>query len=344
MKLPYQQLEKHVTQQLAACYLISSDELLLVQEAMDLLRSTAQKNGFSERIRLFAESDPDWGKLLYAHLHNLSLFSTKRILEFDLRGAKFNQANSEILQTYANQPQPNTLLLMHTHKLDKKNEQSQWYKTVEKNGVVIPIWPIHHEQLPQWILQRAKKINLNLTAKAALWLAQQVEGNLFAAATEIEKLSLLQTHDTLDEQALEKIITEDARFDVFQLVDSLLIGNSKRALHILNNLFADGTEPTLVLWAITRELRILADISKQMQQGTALTVLFNKFQIWEKRQASMRAFLKRYSYEQCWEFLLIAAEIDRIIKGGTVGNVRDALEQLILSITGNGIMISGSCS
>ena len=128
---------------------------------------------------------------------------------------------------------------------------------------------------------------------------------------------------------------------MFQLVDSLLIGNSKRALHILNTLFADGTESTLLLWAITRELRMLSDISKQMQQGTALTVLFNKFHIWEKRQAAMRAFLKRYSYEQCWGFLLSAAEIDRIIKGATAGNVRDALEQLILSITGNGIMRSG---
>ncbi len=330
MKLPYQQLEQHLAKQLASIYLVCGDELLLVQETVDLIRSKAQKIGFSERLRIPVEAGNDWGKLLYANAHSLSLFAEQRILELDLRGVKLNQANNEILTSYAENPVPHTLLLISIGKLDQKTEQSRWYKSIDKKGIVIPIWPVTAEQLPQWIMQRAKKANLLLSQKAALWLAGCVEGNLLAAAQEIEKLCLLQPEGTLDEEALENIVMNHAQFDVFNLVDSLLVGNSKRALAILKNLFAEDTEPTLILWAITRELRTMAELLKQTQQGVALSSLFSQFRIWEKRQPSVRAFLKRTTVARCWEWLLHAAKIDRIIKGAEMGHIQNELECLVL--------------
>lgn len=335
MKLALQQLEQHVAKQLAPIYLISGDEILLVQEAVDLLRHSAQKKGFSERMRISAESGADWGKLLYANAHSLSLFSEQRILELDLRGAKINQANSEILQSYAHSPAFNTLLIMYSNKLDAKVEQSKWYKAIDKNGIVIPVWPIVAAQLPQWIMQRAKKSQLALTNQAAALLAQQVEGNLLAASQEIEKLCLLQSKNTIDDKALEEMISNHAHFDIFNLVDSVLSGDGKRSLHILQNLLAEDTEPTLIIWALTRELNIMAEINQQVRQGKPLPSLFSQFRIWEKRQPSVRAFLKRCTSSHCWDFLLHAAQVDRVIKGAESGNIQNELERLVLNITGN---------
>lgn len=335
MKLALQQLEQHATRSLAPIYLISGDEILLVQEAVDLVRSIAQKKGFSERVRMTAEAGSDWGKVLYSSARSLSLFAEQRILELDLRGVKFNQASSEMLQDYAENPAENTVLIIYIHKLDAKTEQSKWYKAIDKKGMMIPVWPVNTEQLPQWIMQRAKKSHLMLTAKAASRLAEQVEGNLLAAAQEIEKLGLLQINGEIDEKMLEEIIANLAHFDIFNLVDSVLSGNGKRSLHILQNLFAEDTEPTLVIWALTRELNTLAEIHLQVKQGVALSTLFGKFRIWEKRQAPVRAFLKRCPPSHCWDFILQAAQIDRIIKGAETGNVQDALERLVLNMAGS---------
>jgi DNA polymerase-3 subunit delta len=335
MKLAIQQLEQHLAKQLASIYFISSDEILLVQEAVDLVRNAAQKKGFSERVRISTESSSDWGKLLYANAHSLSLFAEQRILELDLRGVKSNQANNEILQSYAENPPENTLLIISSHKLDAKVEQSKWYKAIEKKGIVISIWPITALQLPQWIIQRAKKSQLILTPKAAEQLAEQVEGNLLAASQEIEKLCLLKPEGTLDEHALQDIIANHAHFDIFNLVDSVLIGNGKRSLHILQNLLVEDTEPVLIIWALTRELNTMAEIQKQIELGILLPALFSQFRIWEKRQPPVRAFLKRNSLKRCWDFLLQATEIDRIIKGAEVGNVRDELERLVLNMAGS---------
>lgn len=357
MKLNAQQLAAHLSKNLAPIYIVSGDEPLLTQEALDLIRDAAIRAGFSERVRISVESGTDWGNLFYAHAQSFSLFSAKRILELDLTTVKLNAAASKILQEYAQKPPEDALLLIRANKLDSKTEQSQWYKALDKNSVIIPIWPIPIEQLPAWITQRAKKINLNITKGAAELLAELVEGNLLAAAQELEKLSLLQpgsaqasvteshtlaqntqgklanSSGMIDQQTIENAIIDNAHFDIFTLVDSALAGNCQRSLRILDNLAAEDVEPTLILWAFAREIRTLADMAKQIQQGISLASLFPKYRIWEKRQSPVRAFLQRHKLESCWKLQAHAANIDRIIKGAEIGNVWDALRQFILECT-----------
>ena len=332
MKLAYPQLAQHLTRNLAPIYLVSGDELLLVQEAVDALRAAAIKAGFSERIATTAESQSDWAKLLYTDTHSISLFASKKLVELNLTHIKLNNTQAKIFEDYACQPLANTLLIIITNKLDTKAEKTAWYKALEKNGIILPIWPVPAEQLPQWIMQRAKKINLQLTLPAAERLATLVEGNLLAAAQEIEKLSLLYPDKILDHQAIENAVMDNARFDIFNLVDSALLGDRARCLRILHNLAEEGIEPTLILWALTRELRVLADIQKQLQQGIALPTLLNKARIWEKRQAGCRAFLQRHTQRSCWKLLICAAKLDRVIKGVERGNMWDELEALIIQL------------
>src|SRR6185437_13595456 len=130
--------------------------------------------------------------------------------------------------------------------------------------------------------------------QAALELAQMVEGHLLAAAQEIEKLSLLQ-QAAIDLPTIENSVTDHARFDIFNLVDSALAGDSNRSLRILDNLLTSHIEPTLLLWAITRELRTLADMKHSLNKGGTLANIFNQFRVWEKRKSSVSFFLKRQS-------------------------------------------------
>lgn len=338
MKLSYPQLIPHLAKALAPLYFISSDELLLAQESVDAIRNAAEQAGFTERVAITAEPGMDIEKLIYENAHGLSLFATKRIIELNLCHIKFNQATGKIIESYAQKPLTDTILIIYTHKLDTKLEKSTWYQTIEKNGITLPLWPIQAEQLPAWIMQRAKKLNLTFTKTAAELLAHEVEGNLLAAAQEIEKLCLLAPNGTIDEHTIDAAVTDNARFDIFNLVDSTLIGNHQRSLRILRSLATEDTEPTLVLWALTREIRTLANMLTQIKQGIPLATLFTKFRIWDKRQPSVRAFIKRHQPATCWTLLLSAAKIDRIIKGSEIGNTWEELENLTLNIASNGII------
>ncbi|MES2219027.1 MAG: DNA polymerase III subunit delta [Pseudomonadota bacterium] len=338
MKITYPQFEQQINKNLAPLYLIHSDELLLVKEAVDLLRCAARKAGFDERISLSIDSGTDWGKLLHTEIYARSLFANKRLIELHLADTKPNPAANKILKEISAQFPADTLLLITANKLDSKTEQTTWYKALDKIGVTLPIWPIATAQLPGWIMQRAKKAGLTMTADAASLLALQIEGNLLAAAQEIEKLLLLDTGTVIDVDTITSAVTDSARFDIFNLVDSALLGDGERSLRILQHLQGEAAEPVLVLWALARELRTLAELQKQLQKGTALATLFSKYRIWEKRQPNVRHFLQKHPLPQCRDMLSDCSRIDRIIKGATPGNTWDALQQLTLKMSGNDII------
>lgn len=336
MKISLQQLESQLTKNIAPIYLVSSDELLLVQETVDLIEKAAKNAGFTERTLIAAESNSDWGQSLYSSTHCMSLFAAKQLVELNLHHTKFSANTTKALQEYASNPPTDAVLIIRTNKVDGKTEKSAWFQALEKKSVFISLWPIPAAQLPQWISQRAKKQGMTLSKDSAELIANQVEGNLLAAAQEIEKLFLYELSNTEKKSStsslsvLKDVQNDNARFNVFDLVDSVLAENHKRSLRILNNLAAEDTEPTLILWALTREMRTLTEIIRQIKKGISLATLFNQLHVFEKRQALIRNFVQRHTYEQCTEWLLKSAAIDRIIKGVEKGSVWDEFEKLIL--------------
>lgn len=329
MKLTYYQLEPHLNKSLAPVYIISGDEILLKQDALQLIRKTAKQAGFSERIRISPEAGFDWEQL-YSMLYSGSLLAEKRIIEFDFRDIAPPKAASAILQEYAKNPNPNNLVSIDIEKADDKIQKSAWFKALEAVGMVVNIWPIPRDQLPQWIMNRAKKYKLQLNHDAANVLADYVEGNLIAAAQALEKIYLLKPEQAINAQLIETILTDESHFTVFDFIENLIAGDKSRALHILETLQNDGTEAVLILWAITRELRLLADWSQQIKHGSTFDSIFQKYRVFGRRQSSIRHFLSKFSTQDCWQKLNQAAEIDRLIKGAAPGNSWEALQLFCL--------------
>ncbi|MDX1901494.1 MAG: DNA polymerase III subunit delta [Gammaproteobacteria bacterium] len=338
MKITPQQLERHLASNLGRCYLVAGDEILLAQESVDQLRTAAKLKGFTERKRLSTDTT-DWHQQLQTETTTLSLFSEKRLIEIDCRNTKFNAGLTKQLQSVVENIPAETIFIFQMNKIDSKSEQAAWYKAFDKAGIILTIWPISREQLPQWIEQRARKLNLSFSRKNAAWLAQQVEGNLLAAANELEKLTLWQT-DQADENALENMITEQSRFDIFQLTEAAMTGDASRALRIFHTLLNTNTENVLILWAITRELRILTRIITEHTNGKSLAGLFQSFYVREKSKPGYQAFIKHHNPKSCEQLLLLSAKVDRTIKGAERGNTEDLLEGLILAMAGNDIMVA----
>ncbi len=332
MKLTYFQLEPHLAKSLVPIYIVSGDEIVLKQDAIQLIRRAAKQAGFTDRSRISPESGVD-GDTLYSLLYSPSLMGDKRLIEIDFRNSMPNKPASAILEDYANNPAPGLLILIDCNKLDDKAAKSTWYKAVEKCGVHLTIWPIPHDQLPKWIIQRAKKYKLTLKPEAATLIADYVEGNLIAAAQVLEKIYLLKPENVVDAALAESVLTNESRYTVFDFIDALIAGDSKRSLTILANLKFEGIEPVLILWAIIRELRIMADIGQKSRQGVSLDLLLQQHRIFARRQASVRRFLGKFNHETCWHLLEQAAILDKIIKGAVPGNVWESMQLFCLKMT-----------
>ncbi|WP_312913769.1 DNA polymerase III subunit delta [Stutzerimonas nitrititolerans] len=340
MKLSPAQLGKHLQGSLAPVYVVSGDEHLLCQEACDAIRAACRQQAFSERQVLSVESGFDWGQLLEAGA-NLSLFAEKRLLELRIPNGKPGDKGAAALLHYLARPAEDTVLLISLPKLDGSTQKTKWAKALidGKDVQFLQVWPVDAAQLPQWIRQRLSQAGLAADQEAVELIAARVEGNLLAAAQEIEKLKLLTEDGRVTADTVQAAVADSARYDVFGLIDAALQGHPEHSLRMLEGLRGEGIEAPVILWALARELRLLANIAQQYAQGVPLERAFGQARppVWDKRRPLVSKALQRHDVAG-WQRLLMAAQlIDEQIKGQAEGDPWIGLSNLCLQLSGRRI-------
>ncbi|MGE5625999.1 MAG: DNA polymerase III subunit delta [Bacillota bacterium] len=330
MKLGTERLAAELKGPLPPAVLIAGDEPLQREESADRIRAAARAQGFTEREVFVAERGFDWDALLSAGA-SLSLFASKRLLELRLPTGKPGPKGAEALAAYAKDPAPDTLLLVIAE--DKLEGNPVWASALERAGLMVQVWPVPPAEVPAWVRQRLKSRGLEAAPDAVALIAGRVEGNLLAAAQEVDKLALLHTSGTLDAEAVAEAVADSARFDAFKLVDAALAGDLPRSVRVLEGLKAEGEEPVLVLGALLRQLKELASLALEMEAGApGQRVLAG---VWERRRPLLQAALKRRR-ARGWERLLKRAlHADRVLKGRAPGRAWDELLQLTVGMAGS---------
>ncbi len=333
MKLRFDQLEAHLQKGLQPIYLLSGDEPLQLMEAGDAIRRYARENDYGEREVIHVESGFDWNNLLAAS-GSMSLFAERRLLELRLPTGKPGKEGGAVLADYAANPPPDTLLLIISGKIERASQNSKWYKALDSAGATLTVWPIDPPALPGWVSQRMRSRGMQPTPEAAQLLAERVEGNMLAAAQEVEKLLLLYGEGEIGAEQVEEGVADSARYDIFELVDTALLGDVPRATRVMQGLRGEGVEPILVLWALLREIRAMAQMAAEMARGLGADQAMAGQRVWDKRKPPVRAGLQRHNLNR-WQLLLRrAGRIDRMIKGVEAGNPWDELLQLALLMAG----------
>ena len=309
------ELQSQVKQRLAPIYLISGDEPLQLGEAADTVRAQARTEGYISREVLEVDAHFDW-RLLSATADSLSLFAQKRVIDLRIPSGKPGADGGQALTEYAAHPPDDTLLLITLPKLERSQTNSKWFKSLDRIGIMIQVWPIEASQLPSWIERRMHKVGLIPTHEVAAILAERVEGNLLAAKQEIEKLLLLNGPGEITTEGIINFVADSARYDIFDLIDSALDGQIVRCIHILNGLRAEGTPCPMVLWALTRELRQLYSLSLEVAAGrTPQQAVAGRRQIWSNRRSLVAKGLQRLPGDHWQKLLLLCGRTDRAIKG-----------------------------
>jgi len=314
--------------EIAPVYLIAGAEHLIVLEAADALRARARELGYTEREVLDVEAHFDWNRLADAS-RAMSLFASRKIIDLRLPTGKPGKDGSAAIVAYCESPPPDTSLLITTNDWSRQHEGAG-VKAVEQAGVFVPVWPLKREELPGWIGARMANRNVTATPDAIAWLAERVEGNLLAAAQEIDKLALTAGGRTIDVETLEASVADDARYDVFRLTDAAIAGDASRALRILAGLRAEGEEVIPMLGWVLNQLRQLSRLAAE--PGGASGGGYG-------REAAMRRALKNADplhWERC---LAQAARVEIIAKGQNLdaagrswGNAWIEFERLIAAI------------
>lgn len=336
MKISGKQLASHLSKQSSSLYVVSGDEPLLVQEACDLIRAHAKQQGYVEKQRFYAEANFDW-HLLLNQVNNLSLFSSQRFIEIYLENLKLSEAGNKALQSLATSPPADIMILIKTAKLTASQQATSWYKALEKNAVCVAIWPLSTLELQSWVTQRLQSAQLKASSEACAFIASCCEGNLLAAQQTIEKLQLVYGNSTLSYDDVVAAVTNHAHYSIFDLTDAMLAGRAEQLIKILQTLKAEGAEPILILWAITKELRQLAKLAFELKHD-AIDSLLQKYHLRVQQKPLYKKCLQRHPATVFNRLLQQALQIDKNIKGMRIGNVWNELLTLSLAIAGTALL------
>jgi DNA polymerase III subunit delta len=323
LKLTPDSLSSHLKQHLLPAYLISGDEPLLTGEAADAVRARARTAGFTEREVHFLERGSDWDDVR-ASAGNLSLFGSRRLLEVRLPSGRPGVAGNNALLSLLERDDPDTLLLVLTPRLDRDAQAAQWLRVLDSRGGWVQVWPLEAGKLVGWLRGRCRHLELDIGEEALALIAERTEGNLLAAHQELEKLRLLAPTGTLTPDTVLAAVADSARFDVFRLSEAVLEGEAARALRVLAGLRSEGTEPTLVLWALTKALRDLwGEVSSPAGGGS---------RGWQRQAAALQKAVRRAPRLSFRTLTLRAARADRMIKGRLQGDPWDEMALLASDI------------
>ncbi len=216
------------------------------------------------------------------------------------------------------------VLLITTPRLDRDAQGADWVRAVEANGAWVQVWPVDASKLMGWLRARCRRAKLNVDDAALEILAERTEGNLLAAHQEVEKLRLLALGDRVTAEDVLSSVADSARFDVFQLGECALSGDAARTLRILAGLRAEGVEPTLVLWSLSKAMR---DLWSAMTAGSG-----GRAGAWPRQTAALDKGRRRAPHLSFPRLTARAVRADRMIKGRQPGDAWDEMALLAVDI------------
>lgn len=327
MELKPERFERQLAgEALRPVYLIAGSEPLLVQELADAVRAKARAEGYGEREVFEAGRDFDWNELTMGFAA-LSLFSSRRLFDLRLPSGRPDREGSEAIQAYCADAPPDTVLLITTQDWSSKHP-GKWSEAVARAGVFVPVWPVRPTELPDWLEARLRARGFSADSAALQLLAERVEGNLLAAAQEIDKLVLLCDDKRITLEVMEGRVSDSARYDVFKLVESALAGKVERTRRMLASLRAEGEQVPGLLPILAMELLKLAALARAGNLAQAM----REARVWESRQALYRRALERHEPARFEAFVAEAGRIDLMSKGRLGGDAWLALERLLTAV------------
>ena len=325
--------ERLRSQPLTATYFFHGDEPLQLLECADAVRKRALEDGIAERRVFDAETGIDW-QVLADEGNALSLFAARRLFEIRLGERKPDKAGAETLERLAGRAQADDIVVVSAGKPDAPMRKARWFQALESQAVCVATRDLRGPALLEWLGRRAARFGKRIAPAAAELVAERVEGNMLAAAQEVEKLCLLVDAETIGEDDVVDAVRDSARYDVFQFADAVLAGDLARALRIARGLREEGTEALLLNWALGRELRQLAGLSMLAARGTPVDAALEQYRVWSNRRPVFKRVLARLRTDDLLALLAYANFIDTVVKGAQTGEPWDEIEILAMKMGG----------
>ena len=193
-------------------------------------------------------------------------------------------------------------LFISAMKLDGRKKLHQ---ELQKRITTVDCSRINPRDLPAWISQQAKGMDLPLSSIQVNLLAQRLGNDLLLVRTELEKLKIFMgAGGRMSDQDFEALVPGEVEPDIFALINAVAERNLRDGLPRLEELLNSGENEIKLLATIARQFRNIVAAVEAREQGMNSQALADALGI--------KPFVAEKSFLQSGRFEL--AELDRILR------------------------------
>ena len=339
MKIYHNQLANTLRQGFKPVWLVFGDEPWQKNNSLAAIKDHATSQGFSEVIRFSTDTSFDWQQLVDEY-QSLSLFASQRIIEVELTNVKVGDAGNKALLALAERltqdatsghTGQDVIFIFHGAKLDGPSANRKWFKSLTQLGCYLPLYDIELKAMPQWLNNQARQLQLNISPELNALLIELFEGNLLALVQELDKLVILFGTQPISIEQAEPIILKQAKYNPFQVIDALLLGDCAKCITMLNQLQQEGTAPAQIIWGIHKEINLLYTMLTQLSHGESMAEIYKQHRIWDKRKPLYQHALTHIKIDNVKRAMGRIADIDLLSKTSSEFNIFILLADLCIT-------------
>ena len=142
--------------------------------------------------------------------------------------------NIEKLVSYAENPQPTTVLVLN-YKYKKLDKRKKLHKAIAKTGFIFESKKLYENQVSDWIRRVLNGKSYKIEPKASLMLVEFLGTDLSKISNELDKLMLVLPKDTIiNDKHIEENIGISKDFNNFELRKAVGEKNIVKANRIIN--------------------------------------------------------------------------------------------------------------
>jgi len=259
----------------------------------------------------------------------ISLFEEQSFFIFIVKDLRLSEdIKNYILDLF--QSNVDDFILFHYEGESKDFLKSALYKKISSNALCLSAFEPKSYEYKKILTDLIVSYRLNLSSEGLNLLEQLSQGNLIYANNSLKKLKLIHDNNAIDEKELLSCLTDNSKYDGFNLINSCFTGNISQTKNIINYLKEQNTDPVIIngllSWFFSPLLKL------KLNRLPLTNDLLIKFRIFGDSQNLIRFAIKHLTIKQIEASFNKICEIDQIAKGIKYGDAWSEIDKFISGI------------
>jgi DNA polymerase-3 subunit delta len=245
-----------------------------------------------------------------------------------------NIKNIEDLESYLNNPQPSTLLVI-CYKYKKIDKRKKFGKNLSKKALVFESKRLYDNEVPSWIVKYLNEKGYKIEEKASFMLAEFLGTQLSNISNELDKLMIIiKKEEKITANIVEKNIGISKDYNIFEFQQALGSKDILKANQIVNHFAANPKNHPLVvtlgmLFSFFQKLMAYHSIKDKNKTNVAVELKVNPYFVNQYSSAA-----QNYSQSKLFNIFIYLKQYDLKSKGVNNTSTKDGelLKELVYKI------------